>query len=148
MILLYILKIFLTMLHLKIFLEYWIICTFSEYRCVTSPLEYFQLCQWNTALWEKKKTLVMYRVSVTKRQRDIRQHLTDFWIKKMPHFIWMFSTFREYCLLPVKQIWSHCSFMHIFEEKTFLSLLTQRHAPHYFGEIQLRLIFILQPPYL
>ena len=38
--------------------------------------------------------------------------------------------------------------MHTFEEKTFLSLLTQRHAPHYFGEIQLRLIFILQPPYL
>ena len=37
----------------------------------------------------------------------------------------MFSTYREYCLLPEKQMRSHCNFMHTFEEKTFLQM--QRH---------------------
>ena len=51
--------------------------------------------------------------------------------------------FIEYCLLPEKQMRSHCSFMHAFEEKTFRSLQMQRHAPIYLGKIQLRLIFTL-----
>ena len=46
----------------------------------------------------------------------------------------MFSTFREYCSLPEKEMPSHCSFMHTFEEKAFLSLEMQ---------IQVRLIFTL-----
>ena len=32
-------------------------------------------------------------------------------------------------LLPEKQMRSHCSFMHTFEEKTFLSLQIQRRGP-------------------
>ena len=37
----------------------------------------------------------------------------------------------------------HCSFMHTFEEKTFLSLQMQKTCSHYLGEIQVRLIFAL-----
>ena len=44
-------------------------------------LEYFQTCQWNTAL-STVKTLLMYRVCITERPREILQRLTDFWIKK------------------------------------------------------------------
>ena len=39
------------------------------------------------------------------------------------------TTFREYDLLPEKQIRSQCSFNHTFEEKTFLTLQMQRHGP-------------------
>ena len=40
----------------------------------------------------KKKTLVMYRVCITKRPREIWHHLTDFWIKKWhPQVVLMFS---------------------------------------------------------
>ena len=40
----------------------------------------------------------------------------------------MFSTFREYCLLPEKQMCddAHCSFMHTFEETTLLSSQRER----------------------
>ena len=40
----------------------------------------------------------------------------------------MFTAFIDYYLLPEKQMQSHCSFMHIFEEKTFLSLQMQKYA--------------------
>ena len=40
----------------------------------------------------------------------------------------MLTTFEEYCLLPEKQMLSHCSFMDTTEEKTFLSLEMQRHG--------------------
>ena len=40
----------------------------------------------------------------------------------------MFTTLREYCLLPEKQGQSHCSLMHTFE-KTFLSMQIQIHGP-------------------
>ena len=52
----------------------------------------------------------------------------------------MFSTFRKYCLLPEKEMPLHCSFMHTFEENTFLSLQT---CSHYLGEIQVSLMFTL-----
>ena len=38
--------------------------------------------QWNTALWEKRKHYWCIGVCITKRPREIWQHLTDFWIKK------------------------------------------------------------------
>ena len=40
----------------------------------------------------------------------------------------MFRTFREYCLLPEKQMRLHCSIMHTFE-KTFQPTQMQRHGP-------------------
>ena len=40
----------------------------------------------------------------------------------------MFRTFREYCLLPEKQMRLHCSIMHTFE-KTFQPMQMQRHGP-------------------
>ena len=55
----------------------------------------------------------------------------------------MFSTFRKYCLLPEKEKPLHCSFMHTFEEKIFLSLQIQKTCSHYLGEIQVSLIFTL-----
>ena len=75
----------------------------------------------------KKKTLVMYRVSITKRPREIggRYLNKEKWHSQV---IWMFSTFRKYYLLPEKEIWQHCSFTHTFEEKKFLSLQMQRRA--------------------
>ena len=75
-----------------------------------------------------EKTLLMYRPCITKRLRKIWQRLTDFWIKKNDTPIWMFRTFREYYLLPEKQMRSHCSIIYIFE-KTLQPIQTQRHGP-------------------
>ena len=63
-----------------------------------------------------------------KTKRDMTA-LDRFLSKEKWHFqvIWKFSTFREYCLLPEKQMRSNLSFMHTYEEKTFLSLQMQRH---------------------
>ena len=74
-------------------------------------------------IMRKKKTLVIYRICITTAlDRFLNK---EKWYSQV---IWMFSTFREYCLPPEKQMRSHCSLMHTFEEKTFLSLLTERHA--------------------
>ena len=53
---------------------------------------------------KKKKTLAMYRVCITKRPREIYDRFLN---KEKWHsqVIWMFSTFRKYCLLPEKEIW-------------------------------------------
>ena len=76
------------------------------------------------------KTLLMYRIYITKRPREILQRLADFWVKKKWHsqVIWMFRTFGEYSLLPEKQMRLHCSIMHTFE-KTFQPMQMQRHGP-------------------
>ena len=51
---------------------------------------------------------------ITKRPREICQHSTDFWIKKndILRLFEYLKTFRQYCLLPKKQMRSNCSFMH------------------------------------
>ena len=64
-----------------------------------------------------------------KTKRDITA-LDRFLNKEKWHsqVIWMFRTFREYCLLPEKQMRLHCSIMHTFE-KTFQPMQMQRHGP-------------------
>ena len=89
----------------------------------------------------KRKTLVMYRVRITKRPREICDRFLNK-EKWHPQVIWMFSTFREYCLLPDKEMRSHCSFMHTFQEKTFLSLQMQR-APIIWAKFLFFFIFYL-----
>ena len=103
----------------------------------------------------KKKTLMMYRACIIKRPREIWQYLADFSIKKnnILTVFECFSTFRDYCLLPEKQMQSHCSFKHTFEEKTFLSLLMQYlhliifYQRHH-HRLELCSFYILQPRYL
>ena len=69
----------------------------------------------------KGKTLLMYRVYITKRPREIWQLDRSLNKREMTFSgYWMFTTFREYCLVPEE---------HTFEEETFLSLDIQRHAP-------------------
>ena len=79
--------------------------------------------------WNKvfEKLWNSFRI-LSKRPREIYDRFLN---KGKWHYqvIWMFSTFREYCLLPEKEMRSHCSFMHTFEEKTFLSLQMQRRVP-------------------
>ena len=60
--------------------------------------------QWNYFSLRKKKTLLMCRVLNYQKIKELRQHLTDFWIKKWYSLvIWKFTTFRQYCLLPETQ---------------------------------------------
>ena len=54
----------------------------------------------------------------------------------------MFSTFRENCLLPEKEMRSHRSFAY-FWRKDFPILTDAKTCSHYLGEIQVRLIFTL-----
>ena len=72
----------------------------------------------------KKKTLL---ICINKRPRAFNRFLNK--VKWHSQVIWMFTTFREHCLLPEKQKRSHCSFMHAIEEKTFLPLQIRRHGP-------------------
>ena len=53
-------------------------------------LEYFQVCEWKTALWEKKKTLVLYRVCITKRPREIY----DRFLNKKSDILRLFECFQ------------------------------------------------------
>ena len=57
----------------------------------------------------------------------------------------MFTIFREYCLLPEKQIWSHCSFMHTFEERVLPTVTDEKKMILIFwrNPTELRLIFTL-----
>ena len=69
----------------------------------------------------KGKTLLMYRVYITKRPREIWQLDRSLNKREMTFSgYWMFTTFREYCLVPEE---------HTFEKRTLLSLDIQRHAP-------------------
>ena len=80
-------------------------------------------------LYELVKTLVMHRVCIINRSREILQHLTDFWINKNDILrLFEFLELSEYCLLPEKQMRSHCNIMHTFE-KTFQPMQMQRHCP-------------------
>ena len=63
----------------------------------------------------KKKTLVTYRVCITKRPRDMTA-LDRFLNKKMT-FSGCFNVFRQYCFLPEKEMRLHCN------------LQMQKHAP-------------------
>ena len=77
---------------------------------------------------EKRKKLIdMSRVCITKRPRALDRFLNK--VKWHSQVIWMFTTFREHCLLPQRQKRSHCNFMHAIEEKTFLPLQMRRHGP-------------------
>ena len=72
----------------------------------------------------KEKTLLMYRsLQFQKTERDMTA-LGRFLNKKKLNFqvVWKVTFFREYCLLPEKQMRLHCGFMHTFEKKTFLLL--------------------------
>ena len=76
----------------------------------------------------KEKTLIdMSRVCITKRPRALDRFLNK--LKWHSQAIWMFTTFKEHCLVPEKQKRSHCSFVHAIEKKPFLSLQIQRHGP-------------------
>ena len=72
----------------------------------------------------------MYSLHYQKTKRDMTAQ-NRFLNKEKWHsqVIWMLFTFREYSLLPEKQMRSHCTLMHTLEEKTFLSLQIQRHRP-------------------
>ena len=75
----------------------------------------------------KKKILSVHKVCIIKRSREIWKTLDRFMIKEKWHsyVIWMFTNFREYCLLSEMCMALHCSFMHTFEGNTFLSLRMQ-----------------------
>ena len=79
-------------------------------------------------LHEKIENVIdMSRVCIIKRPRALDRFLNR--VKWHSQVIWMFTTFREHCLLPEKQKRSHCSFMHTNEEKTLLPLQMRRYGP-------------------
>ena len=75
----------------------------------------------------KKKILSVHKACIIKRPREIWKTLDRFMIQEKWHsyVIWMFTNFRECCLLSEMYMALHCSFMHTFEENNFLSLRTQ-----------------------
>ena len=72
-------------------------------------LEYFLSLSMKYCSMRKRKTLVTYGVCITKRPTEIYYRFLnkEKWFSQV---IWMFSTFRECCLLPEKEMRSHCIF--------------------------------------
>ena len=81
------------------------------------------------------ENVMMYRVCSTKRPTQIFLVVWKIWLWNVSLWNMTFSGYlnvykfhRQYCLLPEKQMWSHCSFTHTFE-KTFLPIQMQRYGP-------------------
>ena len=97
----------------------------KEFQKLSNSFRILSMCQWNTALWEKRKGLHYQKTmrEMTKLDRFLNNE------KWHSEVVQMFTTFGGYCLLPGKQTQSHCSFMDTFVEKTFLSL--EMHGHHH-----------------
>ena len=128
-----------------------IACTKPKYfKNFSIVLEYFQVCQWITAPWKKRKRYWYVKsLHHQKTKRDmaaLERFLNE--VKWHSQVIWMFTTFRGQCLLSEKQMLPNCSFMHTFEEKTFPPLQMQRHGPIICAKLDWTLFDICTPFYL